>query len=318
MTYRIDPRIAAFAAAVPDLAATDYRATRAAYDALLGAAPPVEAPAGLAVEDRTVPASAHAPAVPVRVYRPTTGSELQPALVYFHGGGFFVGNLEFSHVQCLQYADEARCVVISVDYRLAPEHPFPAALEDGFAALCWAHEHASELGIDRARIAVGGSSAGGGLAASTALLTRDRGGPALCFQHLVYPVLDDRGRTPSARRFVDTPILDRNAVEALWALYLSGLSGDEVPPTAAPARSPRLAGLPPAYVMAAELDPLCDEDVEYARRLQAEGVSTELHVIPNVPHGFVVARDAPVAARVRDEHVRVLREALWPADVVSA
>jgi len=195
---------------------------------------------------------------------------------------------------------------VSVDYRLAPEHPFPAAPQDGYAALKWTAERA---GIDGTRLSVGGSSAGGGLAATVASLARDHGGPELAFQLLAYPVLDSRLTTPSAKRFVSTPILNRRGLERCWALYLDGCEGD-APLAASPGRAEDLRGLPPAYVMAAELDPLRDEDVAFALRLQAAGVPTELHVIPGVPHGFVVARDAPVTQRVHAEHVAVLRAGL--------
>ena len=224
------------------------------------------------------------PGLRVRVYRPRSAARL-PALIYCHGGAFLLGSPELEDPGCVRYALGASCAVISVDYRLAPEHRFPAGLEDCFAALKWAVRQHDGLGIDPARIAVGGSSAGGALAAALALMARDRGGPEICYQMLIYPVLDDRLDTPSMVRFVDTPVFARPTAAAMWRHYL----GDEpapVPAYAAPARAADLSGLPPAYIEACALDPLRDEDIAYASRLLQAANRTELHVIPGAPHGF--------------------------------
>ena len=220
----------------------------------------------------------------LRIYRPRSIG-VTPALVYCHGGAFLLGFPELEEPGCVRYALGAECTVISVDYRLAPEHPFPAAIEDCFAAVEWVVRNDAELGIDADRVAIGGSSAGGALAAAVALMARDRGAPKLCFQLLVYPVLDDRLDTPSMTAFTDTPVFARRTAEAMWRHYL-GRQPSPVSPYAAPARATDLSGLPPAYVEACALDPLRDENIAYATRLLQAGNATELHVSPGTPHGF--------------------------------
>jgi acetyl esterase/lipase len=220
----------------------------------------------------------------LRVYRPRSAG-IGPALVYCHGGAFLLGFPELEEPGCVRYALGAECTVISVDYRLAPEHPFPAGIEDCFAAVEWVVRNHRELGIDAGRVAVGGASAGGALAAAVALMARDRGAPKLCFQLLVYPVLDDRLNTPSMVGFTDTPVFARRTAEAMWRHYL-GPQPSGVSPYAAPARAANLSGLPPAYIEACALDPLRDENIAYATRLLQAGNATELHVNPGTPHGF--------------------------------
>lgn len=220
----------------------------------------------------------------LRLYRPRSIG-VGPALVYCHGGAFLLGFPELEDPGCFRYALGAECTVVSVDYRLAPEHPFPAGLEDCFAAVEWVVRNHRELGIDADRVAVGGSSAGGALAAAVALMARDRRGPRLCFQLLVYPVLDDRLNTPSMFSFTDTPVFARRTAKAMWRHYL-GRQRSDISPYAAPARATDLSGLPRTYVEACALDPLRDENIGYATRLLQAGVATELHVNPGTPHGF--------------------------------
>ena len=182
-----------------------------------------------------------------------------------HGGGFIVGSVEAEHVGAALTAIGAGAVVVSVDYRLAPEHPYPAGLHDCYAALSFLHAEAAALGVDPGRVAVVGTSAGGGLAAATALLARDLGGPPVCFQMLHIPELDDRLETPSMQEFVDSPMWNRPLAVQSWKAYLGDLSGaPDVPSHAAPARATDLAGLPPAYISTAENDPLRDEGIIYA------------------------------------------------------
>jgi acetyl esterase/lipase len=197
--------------------------------------------------------------------------------------------------------------VVSVDYRLAPEHPFPAAVDDCYAAFEWTVASADELGIDRARIGVGGGSAGGTLAAAIALMARDRSGPALAFQLLVYPAMDDRlDRAPSCRSGL--PVVDRVACERVWNLYLGPEDQrGEVSPYAAPLRATDLTGLPPAYVMTAELDPLRDQGIEYASRLLAAGVSVELHQWADTFHGFDLM-PSETSFRALSEQARWVRD----------
>lgn len=261
---------------------------------------------GVTVSDRVVGAG-----VPVRIYVPKDRREPSPAVVYFHGGAFAIGDLDFEHPRCLEMAKLTNAVVISVDYRLAPEHPFPAGLDDCFAAFTWTVGVAAELRIDVSRIAVAGASAGGALATAVALMARDRGGPRPAFQLLLYPVTDDRMVTPSMSAFIDTPGWNRKNSEHMWSHYLGPQRGREVPsPYAAPMRATDLRGLPPAYVMTAEIDALRDEGIHYAQRLVEAGIPTELHHYPGTFHGFDTLANAEVSHRSRAEHYAVLRRAL--------
>jgi acetyl esterase/lipase len=267
------------------------------------------------VENRSIPGPGGEAPIPIRIYVPVDGEAgPAPALVFFHGGAFVLGDLYTEELRCLRYAAEARCVVVSVDYRLAPEYPFPAAPEDCFVGLRWTVAHAGDLDIDPARVGVGGSSAGGALAAATALMARDRGGPALAFQLLNYPVIDDRLDTPSMRVFDTTPLWTSGASADMWVYYLGEPNGrGEVSPYAAPGRAADLSGLPPAYVLTAELDPLRDEGIDYARRLMEVGVATELHTVPGAFHGFdIIAANSTVGQRAIDEQVRALVRGLGP------
>jgi acetyl esterase len=218
--------------------------------------------------------------VPVRIYR--GGPAVAPAVIYCHAGGFALGNLDIDHRQCLELAGRAKCTVVSVDYRLAPEHPFPGPLDDAIAVLKWVAAGAIELGVDYARLAVAGSSAGGALAACLAHGAADGTLPPLVFQLLHQPVLDDRP-TASKTEFRATPAFDGEGAELMWSHYLAGQSGS---PEAVPARRTRLQGLPPALITCAEIDPFRDEAVDYALRLLRAGVSTELHVFAGACHGF--------------------------------
>lgn len=258
----------------------------------------------LAISDRLVPGPEDAPDVGVRVYEPPERADPAPCLVYFHGGGFIAGDLDTEDVRCVRFAKDAGCVIVSVDYRLAPGHPFPAAVDDCYAALLWTASMAEQLRIDATRLGVGGPSAGGALAAAVALMARDRGRPPLAFQLLVYPCLDDRAQTVSMG-FVGTPIVDGTSIAWLWNSYL-GEDRSDVSPYAAPARAEELAGLPATYMMTAELDPLRDEGIEYALRLLHAGVSVELHQFAGAFHGFDLLPTA-ISRRAADEQVNWLR-----------
>lgn len=218
--------------------------------------------------------------VPVRIYRGGAGPA--PAVLYCHAGGFALGNLDTDHRQCVELARRARCSVVSVDYRLAPEHPWPAARNDAQEVLKWLHSNASELNIDPDRVAVAGSSAGGALAAGLAHGAADGELPPLAFQLLHQPVLDDRP-TASRNEFRTAPAFDGEGADLMWRHYLAG---QQPTPGAAPARREALAGLPPALITCAEVDPFRDEAVEYAQRLHSAGVPTELHVFSGACHGF--------------------------------
>ena len=242
------------------------------------------------VADRSIPGVEPGTEIPIRVYEPVARpAGPGPALVFFHGGAFVLGDRYTEELRCLRYAAEAGCVVVSVDYRLAPEHPFPAGVDDCYAGLQWTVSHAAELDIDPDRVGVGGSSAGGALAAAVALMARDRGGPALAVQILNYPVIDDRMQTPSMRAFDATPMWTSGSNADMWQHYLGDPEhrGD-VSPYAAPGRAPDLTGLPPAYVLTAELDPLRDEGIEYADAPHggrgAHGAAHRRRGLPRVRH----------------------------------
>jgi acetyl esterase/lipase len=320
---RIDPELRdglalyeALGLAEQDLSGDRIPALRAQSSAVLAAAMADIAPNGQVIrEDRTAPSPAGD--VPVRIYRPVDAGPALPCLVWMHGGGMIFGTLDAEDLTCEAYASVVGCVVVSVDYRLAPEHPHPAPVEDCYAALLWAGEHADDLGIDAARVAIGGSSAGGGLAAGTALLARDRGGPRLAFQLLVYPMLDDRDATPSTAEFPGILSWSREHNRSGWAALLGARAGGEdVDQSAAPARATDLSGLPPALIQVGELEVFRDEDIDYAARLLRAGVPTQLHVYPGAFHAADLA--APMAGtsmRMAIERMDALRAALHPRPV---
>jgi acetyl esterase/lipase len=221
-----------------------------------------------------------------------------------------MGSIEMMDPWCQKVAADLDAIVVSVEYRLAPEHPFPAGIDDCYAALRWTAANAAELGIDPARLAIAGQSAGGGLAAGTALMARDRGGPALCFQLLEIPELDDRLDTPSMLAFQDTPLWNRPNAVWSWKHYLGPKHAGEPSPYAAPARAKDLSGLPPAYVSTMEFDPLRDEGIQYALRMLQAGVSVELHSYPGTFHGSGLIAGAKVSERGARESLDALRRAL--------
>ncbi len=233
------------------------------------------------VRDLTVPGPATE--IPVRVYRPTAGT--LPGLVWFHGGGWVIGNLESTDPICRSLAARAGCLVISVDYRLAPEHRFPAAVEDVYAATRWAAEHGPELGLDVDRLAVGGDSAGGNLAAVVALLARE-GGPRLAYQLLVYPVTDLRGQYRSYEENGEGYLLSTRDMRWFEGHYL-GSEGDRDDPRVSPLLAPTHAGLPPALIVTAEYDPLRDQGEAYGEKLRAAGVPAEVRRYEGMIHAFL-------------------------------
>ncbi|WP_416382268.1 alpha/beta hydrolase [Nocardia transvalensis] len=296
----MDPELEAFLSLFPPADLTDPIAARENF-AKLAAAVPLPDTSGMEIEDRIVPGEAD---VPVRVYRPLRA---QGAIVWLHGGGFVMGDVETEHPWAGRIAESSGAVVVSVGYRLAPENRFPAAFDDAYAALVWTAEHAGELGIDPGRIAVGGHSAGGGIAAAVALRARDEQGPPIRFQLLNQPGLDDRQQTWSAREFTDTPWMNRAKVTAAWGHYLGSAPAS---PYAAPARATDLSGLPPAYIATAELCPNRDENLDYALRLLQAGVSVELHQWPGTFHGSQAILSAEVSQRQLAELAAALRRAL--------
>jgi acetyl esterase len=311
----IDPELEAALDFMPAIDLDDPVAARRSFEKMLVAMRrPLPEAELLEIEDWLVPGWEDDPDVSVRVYRPKAAAasgEAVPGILLIHGGGFVVGNVESEHVGAVLMAVDTGAVLVSVDYRLAPEHPYPAGLHDCYAALSFLHAQAGELGVDTARVAVVGASAGGGLAAATALFARDHGGPEICFQMLHIPELDDRLETPSMREFVDTPLWNQPLAVKSWRAYLGDLAGtDGVPAYAAPARATDLAGLPPAYVSTAENDPLRDEGLAYAQALLWAGVSVELHQFPGTFHGSALVMRAAVSQRAAREAAVVLRRAL--------
>ena len=249
------------------------------------------------LEERRIPGLRGAPDVRVLIVRRRDLTGPAPAVLHFHGGGFVAGLPEMARATIAAYAGELGAVVASVDYRLAPEHRFPSALDDAYAALAWLQAQADSLGIDPRRVAVSGDSAGGGLSAGLALLARDRGEYAIAFQHLLFPGLDDRTalRTqfpPGVGRWIWSIESHRYA----WTSLLGHRPGEreDVSPYAAPARAPDLRGLPDACIQVGALDLFVDENVDYALRLRAHGVPCELHVYPGAPHSFPMAWRAAV------------------------
>jgi acetyl esterase len=233
--------------------------------------------------------------IPVRIYTPDVAKPA-PALVYYHGGGWVIGDVESHDHVCRALANKVPCVVASVDYRLAPEAKFPAAVEDSFAALEWVAANASALGVDPGRIAVGGDSAGGNLSAVVSLLARDRKGPKLAYQLLVYPSTDMRMTAPSIDENADGPLLTKASMVWFLGHYLRS-ERDKLDPLASPLLASDLSGLPPAFVLTAECDPLRDEGEEYGRKLEAAGVPVEIKRYAGMPHGFFSFGGALAAGR---------------------
>jgi acetyl esterase/lipase len=236
------------------------------------------------IEDRRIPGPAGQ--IPVRIYSPA-GIGPFGALVYFHGGGWVIGNIETHDATCRQLTAGAGCVTISVDYRLAPEHKFPAGPEDCYAATKWVADNAHALNVDQNRLAVGGDSAGGNLAAAVALMARDRGGPRLAFQLLIYPATDCADDTSSQREFAQVSpdyVLSRADMEWFWGHYLRPT--DKTNPIACPALAKSLANLPAAFIVTAEVDPLRDEGEAYAEALRKAGINVKVKRYNGVCHGF--------------------------------
>ena len=305
----LDPDVAALLGGPDDSDMDDIAASRAvgaALNAQSNARRPPLAP-GIRVRDTAVPASA-THAVPIRIYQRDGVETPSGALLFIHGGGFIFGDLDSEHDRLLTYLDLADVTIVSVDYRLAPEHPFPAGLDDCWTVLTWLVENAVSLGVDPARIGVGGASAGGALAAGLALRCRDEG-LTIAAQMLIYPVLDDRCATASMAIFDECDPWSGRRNRQMWPLYL-GHEG-EAPVYAAPARAQDLTGLPATYLMSCEEDPLRDEELAYAQRLLDAGVGVELHHYPGTYHAFdVIAPDAAVSRRAFAEHAGFVQRRL--------
>ena len=289
------------APSVWDQPVEDVRAAYAAYCALAGDGGELAA-----IEDRTIPGPGGPLAV--RIYRPSAEPEL-PVVVYFHGGGHTIGSIDTHDPVCRQLARAADAVVVSVEYRLAPEHPYPAAVEDAYAATAWVATNGQQLGADVTRLAVAGDSAGGNLAAVTAILARDRGGPPLRFQLLVYPVVDLSHTHPSIDENGEGYVLTKERI--LWFRHNYLGDGDHADPLVSPIRTADLAGLPPALVITAEMDPLRDEGAAYAERLRTAGVDATHSLYEGQVHTFFgMGTLYPAGTAAIDESGDALRKAL--------
>ncbi|MFD7941201.1 alpha/beta hydrolase [Streptomyces sp. NPDC059755] len=299
------PMAEAMSHAIPP-AVGDVPARRAIWEPIIGAAS-----AAQPIPTDVTTAEHHATAadgtqITMRWYA-KTGAAAGPAVLFFHGGGYIFGHIDLFDGPVSRYVSASGVPMLSVEYRRAPEHPFPTPLEDAYAALCWLHEHAGELGVDRGRIAVMGDSAGGGLAAALSILTRERGGPAIARQILLMPMLDDRTTTPDPH--IEPYLLwSYEDSRTAWPALLGDAAGrPEVPATAAPARLQDATGLPPAYIEVGQLDAFRDEDLAYATKLSRAGVPVEFHLHPGVPHEFdSIAFTTDVARRAIADRVRVL------------
>ncbi len=302
----LDAELARHAPSLPPSDLTDVAAARALSRQRAAAQPAYHHRDGIDVRDVTV--SDPRGDIPVRLYRPVEGGSSLPGVVWLHGGAFIVGNLDSSDALCARISDELGAVVVNVDYRLAPEHPYPAGLDDACAAFEWLACGAADLGVDPGRIAVAGSSAGACLAAGVALRMRDNRGPAIAYQLLTYPVLDDRDGSEAAMTMADVPVFNSASRKQMWQTYLGDGEADAY---AAPARATRLDGLPPAFLLAAEHDPARDDAVDYARGLLAASVPVELVVMPYTFHGFdTVVPDAAISRRAVSTYMGALSRAL--------
>ena len=303
--FRLDSELAAISVMIPRFDLTDVTGSREVERDLITRSR--EAADGVETLDYVIPGVAPAP-LAVRIYRPAEHSDRLPVLLYLHGGAFVLGGLHTEEERCELYARLAECVVVQVDYRLAPEHPFPAAFEDAMTALKWIVDSADLLGVDSSRIAVGGNSAGGAIAAAVALECRAPEMPDLVLQLLVNPALDHRATSRSAELFVDSPVFNGTDNRIMWEAYLAE-SVHETDYRASPSLAEQMDGVAPAAIWLAEFDPLRDEGYEYAARLMRAGVSVGLQQYPGTFHGFDSYRMTRVGRRALKDQVLALRGA---------
>ncbi|SMC24069.1 Acetyl esterase/lipase [Clostridium acidisoli DSM 12555] len=251
----------------------------------------------------------------LKVYEPKIRqNEKLPAVFWIHGGGYVMGHPDGDDALCECFTEKIKCIVVSIDYRLAPEHKYPAAIEDCYAGLKWTVSKAEELKIDTSRIAIAGASAGGGLTAALALMVRDRGEIKVAFQAPLYPMLDDRNVTPSSHEINEKNLpkaWNREANEIAWKMYLGSNISGETSYYAAPARAKDLTGLPPAYIFIGQLDPFRDETLEYVTRLVQAGIPVEFHLYPGCFHGFdSIFNNTEISRQARSEYINAISKAL--------
>lgn len=297
----------------PALAPEGIEAMRASLDAVVPALPD-QLERDFTVEDRQVPGPEGAPDISLLIIRPKAGPFPVPAVYYVHGGGMVMGDNRGGLAELVEYARDLQLAVVSVEYRLAPENPHPAPMEDCYAGLAWLSEHAVELDIDPDRLIVAGVSAGGGLAAAVALAARDRGGPAIAGQLLACPMLDDRNESLSVQQMAGLGVWDRTSNETGWGALLGDTRGTAVVSAyAAPARATDLSGLPPAFIDVGSAESFRDESVAYAHAIWRDGGVAELHVWPGGFHGyFQLVPQAQISQETLAARARWLRRLLAP------
>lgn len=281
---------------------------------LMSLMPSPETPEDIRVENVSIPGQADRTKIRLRIYKPKSIAAPTPALIWMHGGGYVMGKPEQDEGSCTQYVQELGITVVSVDYRCAPKYPFPAGLEDSYVALQWVASHSRHLGVDAKRIAIGGASAGGGLAAALVQLAHDRQEIKSVFQLLVYPMLDDRTVLRTDLDDSSNITWSQKSNRFGWESYLGRECGaEEVPAYSVPARRQDLSGLPPAWIGVGSLDVFHDEDVAYAQRLQACGIACELDVVAGAFHGFdVFDPQIPIVQDFRRAQIAALKKALFP------
>jgi acetyl esterase/lipase len=312
MSLTFDPEIAAALAPMAASGFTppavgDVAGRRAMWEPIIGAASTAQPiPADVTTSEHYATAEDGAQ-IKMRWYI-TDGATPGPAVLFFHGGGYIFGHIDLFDGPVSRYVSASGVPMLSVEYRRAPEHPYPTPLEDAYAALRWLNEHASELGVDPERVGVMGDSAGGGMAAALTILARERGGPKIARQILLMPMLDDRTRTPDPH-IAPYALWSYDDSATAWpALLGAAAGGPDVPVTAAPARLEDATGLPPAYIEVGQIDVFRDEDLAYATKLSRGGVPVEFHLHPGVPHEFdSIAFESDVARRAFADRVRVLK-----------
>lgn len=271
--------------------------------------PPTVIDDSLSITDEII-AGTDANPLPLRIYRPKSTTEALPALLWIHGGGYILGSIDDNDDLCMRFVKDANCVVVSVDYRLAPEHPYPAPIEDCYSALKWIADNAEAINIDPHRIGVAGASAGGGLTAALTLLARDRQYPSICFQMPLYPMIDDQNQTPSTNEIKEGFVWNQKTNEAGWKMYLGEIYGTEnIPAYAAPARAEDYHNLPYTYTCVGQLDPFRDETLTYVTKLAQAGVDVEFHLYPGAYHGFeAINPNADVSVRAVNEYIQAVKK----------
>ncbi|MBV7504356.1 alpha/beta hydrolase [Bacillus sp. sid0103] len=312
MEGKVNPELRPAFSALPDLNLDDLAEIRRVMARIVEQLQTAPHP-DVVVSERYISGPEGDPDIKVRIYEPKERAEqkLLPGLLFIHGGGYIIGAAENEDPICYRFVTEANCVIVSVNYRLAPEHPFPAGPEDCYAALKWFAQNAGKLGVDPSRLAVAGASAGGGLTAAVSLLARDRQGPPIIFQMPLYPMIDDRNVTMSSYQITDKRVWCRDANIKAWKMYLGDQQKEDISSYAAPTRAVDMSGLPPTYTCVGELDPFRDETLDYVTRLSQAGVPTEFHLYPGCFHGFEnLVPEAEISQRATDGYIQALRHAL--------